>query len=140
MAWSHRILEIDTRPAQVLIDDRFRPAAPVPELPRLAWFAVFCQQDAGDGFWNPQETASLDSIEKDLIGLCDQFGSGWAVYVMRIDTHGVREYYLYSGGNSALAQVLPRLQAAHPNYRMEFEETDDAAWNRYKEFLPRNEL
>lgn len=136
MPWSNRPIQIDGRPAQILIDDRFRLTAPIRELPRLACFGVFCRQDPRNGFWHPDETASLDAIERDLIQLCGTFGRGWAVYIMRIDTRGVREYYLYSGNNSALAQVLPNMKAAHPDYRIEFKETEDAVWNRYKTFLP----
>ena len=139
MPWSQRTTQIESRPAGVLIDDRFRGSLPVRELPRLAWFGVYCRHDSRGSFWHPHETASLDSIEQDLIRLCEQFGHGWAVYVMRIDTRGIREYYLYCGGSAALAQALPILRAAHPDYRIEFEETTDAEWSRYRTFLPDHE-
>jgi hypothetical protein len=139
MPWSQRTTQIETRPAGVLIDDRFHGSLPVRELPRLAWFGVYCRHDPGGGFWHPGETESLDTIEQDLIRLCEQFGRGWAVYVMRIDTRGIREYYLYCGGRAALAQALPSLRAAHPDYRIEFEETTDAEWSRYRTFLPDHE-
>jgi hypothetical protein len=139
MPWSHRTTHIQGRPAGVLLDDRFRAALPVRELPRLAWFGVYCRHEPGGGFWNPDETASLDSIEQDLIGLCSRFGDGWAVYVMRIDTRGIREYYFYCGGSAALAQALQSLRAAHPDYRIEFDETTDADWSRYRTFLPDDE-
>lgn len=137
MPWLQRTTEIEKRPAGVLIDDRFRGSLPVRELPRLAWFGVHCRRDPGSSFWHPDETAALDAIEQDLIRLCEQFGRGWAVYVMRIDTRGIREYYLYCGGSAALAHVLPSLHAAHSDYRIEFEETADAEWSRYRAFLPR---
>jgi Family of unknown function (DUF695) len=136
MPWSHRQIEIEKRPAQVLIDDRFRATASIRELPRLAWFGVFCRQVPSGSFWHPDETPSLDAIERDLIQLCDQYGRGWAVYVMRIDTPGIREYYIYCGNSSSLAHVLPSLQASHADYRIEFEESEDDAWNHYKTFLP----
>ena len=139
MPWSHRITEIDSRPAQVLIDDRFRASLPVRELPRLGWFGVYCRHDPGSSYWHPDETESLDTIERDLIRLCEQYGRGWAVYVMRIDTRGIREYYFYCGGSAALAQALQDLRAAHPDYRLELEETTDAEWSRYQTFLPDHE-
>lgn len=139
MPWSQRTTQIDSRPTGVLIDDRFRASLPVRELPRLAWFGVYCRLDAGDGFWHPAETESLAMVEQDLIRLCELFGRGWAVYVMRIDTRGIREYYLYCGGSAALAQALPSLRASHPDYRIEFEETEDAAWSRYQTLLPSHE-
>lgn len=139
MPWSHRTTEIESRPAGVLIDDRFRGSLPVRELPRLAWFGVYCRHDAGSRFWHPDETESLDTIECDLIRLCEQFSQGWAVYVMRIDTRGIREYYFYCGGSAALAQALLSLRTTHPDYRIEFEETADAEWSRYRTFLPDHE-
>lgn len=139
MPWSQRTIQIEGRLAGVLFDDQFRAALPVRELPRLAWFGVYCRQDAGGSFWHPDETERLDTIERDLIRLCEQFGHGWAVYVMRIDTRGIREYYLYCGRNAALAQALPSLRAAHADYRIDFEETADAEWSRYRAFLPNHE-
>ena len=136
MPWSNRTTQIDNRPAQVLIDDRFRTSAPIRELPRLAWFGVYCRQDPGGAFWHPDESATLDAIEQDLIRLCGEFGCGWAVYVMRVATRGIREYYVYLGDGAALAQALPGLRKAYPTYRIEFEETADAEWRRYRTFLP----
>lgn len=81
----------------------------------------------------------LDTVERDLIGLCGTFGNGWAVYTMRIATQGIREYYLYCGAGAGLELALPRLRNAHPGYRIEFDETADPAWSRYKTFLPATE-
>ena len=136
MPWSHRTVQIANRPAGVLIDDRFRDSLPIGELPRLARFGVSCRFDPGGGFWHPEETAQLDAIETDLIRLCGEHGRGWAVYVMRIDTRGLREYYFYNGEGAALDRALPSLQALHPDYRIEFDQGADAEWQRYGTFLP----
>jgi hypothetical protein len=139
MSWSQRTTEIENRPAQILIDERFRSSAPVGELSRLCWFGVYCRRDPGGSFWHPDETSSLDEVERDLIRLCEQFGRGWAVYFMRVDTRGIREYYIYAGTSAGIEAVLPSLKAAHPDYRIEFAETPDASWTRYQTFLPRME-
>jgi hypothetical protein len=137
VAWTQRTTQIDNRPAHVLIDERFRASSPIPELTRLVWFGIYCRQDPGSGFWHPDETASLDVVERDLISLCEKLGNGWAVYVMRIATRGIREYYIYCGAGAVeIDQVLPRLRHAYPDYRIEFEETVDAQWTRYGTFLP----
>ena len=81
MPWKHRIAEIEGRPAQILVDDRFKTTAPVRKLPRLAWFGVYCRRAPGAAFWDPKETSSLDAVEDDLIRLCEQFGQGRAAYV-----------------------------------------------------------
>ena len=136
MAWSHRTTEVESRSAQVLIDDRFRDNAPVRELPRLFWVGVYCCNDPGTSFWHPDETGALDAIEDDLIRLSDQFGRGWAVYVMRIDTHGIREYYFYAGDAAELPAAVTAVRAAHPAYRIEVDQKPDPEWERYQTFLP----
>ena len=136
MTWSQRQTEISGKPASILIDDRFRAEAPVAELPWLVWFGIYCRLDYGRVFWHPGETEMLDLIERELIGLCGTFGHGWAVYVMRVDTPGIREYYFYRGKNAVLENVLPGLQNAYPDYRIEFDEKYDADWERYFTFLP----
>jgi hypothetical protein len=136
MVWSHRVTEIEGRRVQVLIDERFRDSAPIKELPRIAWFGVYGNLDPGEAFWHPDETATLDAIENGLIGLCDSFGRGWVVYVMRVDTRGIREYYFYYGHGAEIEKVLHDLQSAHPNHKIEFDQKDDPEWERYTTFLP----
>ena len=135
MPWTHRTTEIEGRAAQVLIDERFKGSAPVRELPRLAWFGIYCQRDPGTAFWDPEETEALDAVEDDLIRLCDQSGQGYSAYVLPIATRGIREYYIYIGGSVDLAQVRPGLLARHPGYRVEYEENNDPAWKRYTSCL-----
>lgn len=91
--------------------------------------------DPGGAFWDPDESAKLDAIEDDMLRLCERFGLGWAVYVLRIDTRGVREHFFYFGGTGELAEVLPSLRAAHPQYRIDYEEFSDESWRRYKSCL-----
>jgi hypothetical protein len=136
MPWSHRIAEIEGRLAQILIDDRFKASAPLRELPRLAWFGVYCRRPPGAGFWDPEETKSLDAVEHSLVRLCEQFGQGWAVYVLCITTPGLREYCVYMRDSVDFSQVVPGLLAQHPDYRIEYEETADPSWKRYTSCLP----
>lgn len=136
MAWSSRITNVDGRLAQIFIDDRFRSSAPVRQLQRLAWFGVYTNSDPGGAFWHPDETVSLDAIEDDLIRLCEKFGRGWVVYVLRIATRGIIEHFLYFGDSANLSVVLPNLQSAHPAYRIEYEEFADPSWRRYISCLP----
>jgi hypothetical protein len=136
MSWSTRITNIDARFAQVLIDERFSSSAPVQQLPRLAWFGVYAKADPGGAFWHPDETASLNAIEDDLIRLCGKFGRGWVVYVLRLDTRGIREYFLYFGGSADMPSAFEHLRLAHPDYRIEYEEIADPSWRRYISCLP----
>jgi hypothetical protein len=135
MAWRHYLTEIESKVAMVLLDDRFETCLPVDQLPQLAWFGLFARQDPGSHFWHPEESSALDRIEDDLMRLSQELGRGWAVYVRRLDTRGIREYYLYTSGTVQLAEVLPRLRTLHPDYRIEFDVTADAQWSQYTAWL-----
>jgi hypothetical protein len=127
---------MEGRPAQILINDHFRSSAPIRELPNLAWFGVYCRRPVTTSFWDSNEAVALDALEDKLIQLCDQYGKGWAAYVMRIATRGIREYFIYFGDAAKIGDVLSILRAAHPEYRIEYDMTNDAAWKRYLSCLP----
>jgi hypothetical protein len=135
MAWRHYTCEISGKPASVLIDERFAHQYPVKELPKLSWFGVYCNQPTGGAFWNPEEADALDLIENNLIKLSETFGHGWAVYVLRIATPGIREYYLYHAEQADLGKAFSSLKAIHPNYRREFKTTNDEGWEQYGRYV-----
>jgi hypothetical protein len=135
MAWRTASLDFDGKPGHTMVDDRFATKPPVDQLPHLAWFGVYCATDPGDHFWHPDEGPRLDAIEDDLLKLCDRHGNGWAAYVHRLDTPGLREYYVYFGDGAAIDKVLSDLKATHPNYRLEFDRIDDLKWAQYRKWL-----
>lgn len=135
MAWRNALLEIDHKQAHAMVDDGFATNPPVDQLPHLVWFGVFCLLPPCDSFWSPEEGPQLDDIENDLIRMCDRYGNGWAAYVHRLDTRGLREYYIYCGVGAALDEVLPELKAAHPKYRLEYDRIDDPDWGQYRKWL-----
>ena len=134
MNWKHYTCEISGKPALVLVDDRFQEQAPIHELPRVSWFGVHCNQSPGADLWSPDEEQTLDSIEDDLIKLCEAFGRGWAVYVLRIATPGMREYYLYHSSAAELNKAFESLKTLHPSYKIESEAKDDPQWQQYKTY------
>jgi hypothetical protein len=135
MAWRTAFLNFDGKPGHVIVDDRFADNPPVDQLPYLAWFGVYCTKAPGGGLWDLSEGAQLDAIEDDLTKLCERHGNGWAAYVQRLDTPGLREYYIYFGEGAGLDNVLAELKAAHPNYRLEFDRIDDLKWAQYRKWL-----
>ena len=135
MAWRHYTCEISSKPASVLVDERFAHQLPVKELPRLSWFGVYCQQPTGGAFWNPEEADALDQLENDLIRLAETFGHGWAVYVLRIATPGIREYYLYHADQAELNKAFSVLKAVYPDYRIEFKTINDVMWEQYGRYV-----
>jgi Family of unknown function (DUF695) len=86
-------------------------------------------------FWNPEESNPLDRLENDLLKLSEQFGHGWAVYVLQIVTPGIREYYLYHANAAEMRRVLEDLRSLHPNYRIDFDTIDDAKWEQYRRYV-----
>jgi hypothetical protein len=135
MPWIQYQFEAQRRPASALLDTQFAEAVPSDKLPYVAWFGVYGKQPPGGSWWRRSEQPKLDAIEADLIRLCGGFGNGWAVYVRRLETPGLREYYVYFGGNAELQKVLPSLQALHADYRLEFESRSDPEWSHYKSWL-----
>lgn len=135
MTWQLFDIEIIGNQSQVLLDDQYISDNPGESLPNIAWFAIWCLQDTAGHYWNPEETDILDKIERDLMGFVTQFGNGWAVYVRRVASAGMREYFIYYGGDAALSGVVPALKAIHPEYRIEFETKSDPQWMHYFSWL-----
>jgi hypothetical protein len=127
--------ELNGKRAMVILEDGYMDAFPVAQLPNLSWFCVYWRLVPGGGFWDPDESDDLDALEEELMRLCDEAGHGWAVFVRRLDTYGIREFYFYTGGSSNLAAVLPRLHRLHPEYRIEYDVTSDPEWSHYVAWL-----
>lgn len=135
MTWQLFDTTVVGNQSQILLDDQYLTELPGEELPTLAWFGVWCQQDTNGHYWNPTETDTLDAIEKDLLGLVSQHGNGWAVYVRRAVSAGKREYFFYCGEETAVHQALPAIQALYPEYRIEFDIKPDPQWTFYTSWL-----
>jgi hypothetical protein len=135
MVWTYRKFGIQGKPAGALLDTRFAKQPPTSQLPNVARFGVHCRLPADGAFWDPQEEPSLDAIEADLLRLCSGFGNGWAVYVRRLDTPGLREYFVYFGETAELGKVVPALKALHAGYRFEFKSGPDPQWSQYQSWI-----
>lgn len=135
MSWKFFEAKAGQDRAQILIDLQFGGQMPTEQLPHLAWFGVWCKEDPKGAFWSPHEAPRLDAIEEDLIKLVEAHGNGWAVYVRRYATPGVREYYFYFGGDADLSKVAVNLTDRHPGYRIEFEVGTDPTWSKYAQWM-----
>jgi hypothetical protein len=135
MTWKNGSASIDGRAALVLIDDRFGAAAPVKELHHLVWVGVWCALPPGEHYWAPEETPVLDRIEDNLLKIVSDVGRGWAVYVMRICTRGIREYYFYVGEQVDLHRLATLVSASYPPYRIETSSKEDPGWAWYLKHL-----
>jgi hypothetical protein len=135
MTWQLFDIEILGNQAQVLLDDQYVADNPGAELPNIAWFGVWCQQDTGGHYWNPEETDKLNQIEQQLLDLAGQYGNGWAVYVRRVISAGKREYFFYFGEDASLVNVLAELKMLYPEYRIEYDVKPDLDWSHYSSWL-----
>ena len=135
MAWRHYVCELKGRTASVLIDHRFENQFPVKELPRLVWVGVYHHTRSEDSALNPIDIEALEGIERELISLSQSFGHGWMVYILRIQTAGIREYYFYCSEHAEPNKIATALRALNPTYRIEVDETLDADWIEYKNYV-----
>src|SRR5450759_5058816 len=135
MTWRHYNTELAGQQAGVLLDDRFASGPLSASFPELGWFGVYCRLDPGPAFWHPDETEELNAVESNLLRLCGLAGEDGAIYLRRVDTRGIREYYIYFRTAVDLGAVLPRLQLLHPGYRLEYDHRPDPTWAQYRSWL-----
>ncbi len=135
MAWRFYEIRSGEKRMQVLLDNRFADEMPTAQLRDLAWFGVWCREDPGGAYWSPNEAPKLDELEEDLIALTEKHGNGWAVYLRRHATPGVREYYFYFGSGADLSKVAVLLRERHAGYRIEYETRPDPKWSSYTAWL-----
>ncbi len=135
MTWTVHQREVEGKTAQILIDDYFAAHAPVKDLVMLSGFSLYCRLEPVNTLWHPDEGDTLDIIEERLINLCEKYAHGWSVYVMRMATFGVREYYFYHSPDAELNRAYLELQELTPGYRIDFATVPDAEWTQYRTYL-----
>jgi len=54
--------------------------------------------------------------------------------VLNIATPGIREYYIYHSAEAEMSKAFEALKVSVPNYRIEFETTNDASWDQYRRY------
>ena len=135
MTWKFFEVRLGDKKSQVLLDDRFASEPPTESLPNIGWFGVWCKEDPRGAYWAPQEASALDALEQDLIALAEQFGKGWAVYLRRHASPGLREYFFYFGEGADLGKVAVALTTKHAGYRIEYETRPDPKWSGYTSWL-----
>jgi hypothetical protein len=135
VTWKFFEIRDGEKKAQVLLDHRFAGEPPMDALPHIGWFGVWCREDPKGAYWSPTEAPILDALEEDLIQLAEKHGNGWAVYLRRYATPGLREYYFYFGDGADLGRVAVALTQKHPGYRIEFERRPDPKWSGYASWL-----
>lgn len=135
MPWGQKEIQVSNRVANLLLDSRFCDKAPIKELPQIHWFGVWCQRPAPNGrFVAADEEQTLLQLERKLIEVAGRISNGWAVYVMRIMSQGLLEFYLYARDSSTLNGVTDELKKIFPNYRIEHDSQNDSDWAEYSKY------
>jgi hypothetical protein len=81
----------------------------------------------------PARAASASSRRRSRSAREEQWRS--VVYVIRIATPDIPDYYLYHADQAELSKAFSALKATYPNRRVEFEATDDIAWEQYGKYV-----
>lgn len=137
MAWKTYNTLIENVPAVVMVDTRFARSAPLEELPRMTWVAVYTNLEPLPGeVWDPDETSALEAVEADLLKTFETHGEGWTVFVLRISTPGLWEYFLYHAAQVSASAAVLEIQQQHMEYRIEASTVIDAEWKQYRNYLP----
>ncbi len=127
---------IDGKKAQVLLDTQFRDQPlPSAQLPNLMWIGVWNQMDPCGALWHPDEAKRLEQLEASLMAALEKYGNGWAVYIRRVATEGVREYYVYYGDAAKVSRAAVVFKEANPAYRIEAEFRPDPTWSGYQNWV-----
>jgi hypothetical protein len=136
MTWHGSNIQLQDRPAHVLVDDRFASRTPVAELPCLNWFGVwFVRPTPEDRFVPESEEEAFLDFDLKLIEIAGALSDGWAVYCLRILSRGIVEYYMYARDASTLAGLVAEFKRHYPQYRIEHDTKIDAEWSEYVKYL-----
>jgi hypothetical protein len=136
MTWRQSSIQLKDRKAHILMDDRFASSPPTQELPCLNWFGIWLiGPTPSDRYVPDQEEQAFAGFERKLIDLAGSHANGCAVYCIRLFSHGIVEFYMYTRDASTLIGVAPDFERHFPQYRIEHDTKSDPDWSEYKKYL-----
>lgn len=113
--WETYLMQIDGKPASVVVDLDFGEAAMAKEKRNVILVQVDLQKMQSDGMPVKAEIQVLDSMENKLItGMSDSLD---AQYTGRYTLNGRRDFYFYSNDTSGCRGYLTQVFNAFPSYR-----------------------
>ncbi len=129
-------IEVEGRPsrARVKVDDGLLADAPITGVTRRMRVRVHNTLPAGDGYWAPEEEQALADVDGSLLKMTSDLGHGWAVYVLRICTPGIRDYYFHLFEHAHIGALQSLLGETHPSYTFEVTVSDDPGWELYRRY------
>lgn len=135
MTWQEASIKLNDRDVYAVLDAHFSDMAPIIELPCLNWLGLWppkpVSSEAND---SKKDDSWFLEVEPHILEIASTISDGWAVYVARLVTRGVTEYYFYTKDESTLASLVPELRKHFPQHRMEHERKSDQTWSEYFKF------
>ena len=131
--WDFYFLQIDDRPASIMVDLALISDAPLAGLPRVGFLTVPLLTPTPEGLPDNEEYETLRAIEN---WITEQIGKDRTVlFVGRYTTNGTRTFCLYHGREGQLEPLAADLARAFPGYQPELQTRMDQGWEIYLSFL-----
>ncbi|TWT38639.1 DUF695 domain-containing protein [Blastopirellula retiformator] len=131
--WASYLVQIEDKPAAVLVDLGLASFAPIADLGQLVMLRLQIQQPTEDGLPGDDEFNRLCEIEDALDVAIGEVGD--AASVGRITVAGCRDFFVYAADGAAVEAGMKQAMAAYPEYEFRSGVREDSDWSSYFEFL-----
>lgn len=101
-------------------------------LDTLCWVFIKLKIERDDGLSHDDEFEDLGAYEDELVSAID---SSKTVYIGRITTQGMRQFYFYSSDVSLFEKQVTSSAGRSPNYLYQIGNKFDPNWDQYKTVL-----
>jgi regulator of RNase E activity RraB len=131
--WDFYFLQIDDRPASIMVDLALISDAPSAGLPRVGFLTVPLLTPTAEGLSDNDEYETLGAIED---WITEQISKDRTVRLVgRYTTDGTRTFCLYHAREGQLESLAAGLARVFPGYQPELQTRMDQGWEIYLSFL-----
>ena len=106
--------------------------APMEKYPKLCWYWIKMKNPKTDGLSSDDDFQKLIEHEDALV---DNLKKLKAIYVGRITTQGMRQFYFYSSNDLLVKDALSNFVGESSPFQYQVGEKPDAKWNQYLNLL-----
>ena len=130
--WNSYFCNVNGELSSVFLDLDLFYKAPMKEYPKLCWYWIKMKNPREDGL-------SSDADFKELCEHQDAFEESIkkfkTIYVGRITTQGMRQFYFYSSNDKEAKEILRNFVGERPVFQYQIGEKLDTQWNQYLNLL-----
>ena len=130
--WNHYLANINDHISSVYLDLSAKKSTIKEHYPTLCWLFIKLKVEKEDGLSHDDEFDILceyDDAVEDLIVDSD------VIYVGRITTNGMRQFYFYSQGPKPFEAYIEKVINSAPKYQNQLGQKDDPNWSQYDTVL-----